>query len=155
MYKYINYLSLMQPINPKSLFSIFEAGDEEVYREHGVEDVLNNPFVLMGTILSGLENYHLMDIMYSRQFKEKYGEVKEQVKHKYYSRLYVYLTRIDSNNFEDKYDITSSFDYNAVTGALSTLLTYFEELEQYEKCAIIKRYLDYLIDRVYRNSNIG
>ena len=140
----------MQPIDPKTLFSIFEAGDEQVYKENGVEDVLNNPFVLMGTILNGIENYHLMDIMYSRKFGEEYKAVQEQVKHKYFTRMYNYLNRIDTENFEDKHDIGSTFDYNAVTGALVTLLKYFEEIEHYEKCAVIKRYLDYLIEKVYR-----
>ena len=36
----------MQKLNPHTLFSIFEKGDEEVYKEHGAEDLLDNPFVL-------------------------------------------------------------------------------------------------------------
>jgi hypothetical protein len=140
----------MQPIDPKALFSIFEAGDEQVYKENGVEDVLKNPFVLMGTILNGIENYHLMDIMYTRKFGENYKAVQSQVKDKYFNRMYGYLNRIDSTSFDEKHDIGEAFDYNAVTGALTTLLKYFEEIEQYEKCAVIKRYLDHLIEKVYR-----
>ena len=64
--------------------------------------------------------------------------------------MYGYLNRIDSTSFDDKHDIGTTFDYNAVTGALAALLKYFEEIEQYEKCAVIKRYLDLLIEKVYR-----
>ena len=39
----MNYLLYMQSIDPKSLFDIFEKGDEEVYQEHGVGKVLENP----------------------------------------------------------------------------------------------------------------
>ena len=55
----------MKPIiDPNTLFSIFEQGDEQVYKEHGMEDHLNNPFVLMGMVLRGVENFHMMDMMY-------------------------------------------------------------------------------------------
>ena len=51
----------MQPVDPHKLFSLFEKGDEEVYKEHGVEEALKNPYVLMGMVLEGMENYQLMD----------------------------------------------------------------------------------------------
>ena len=70
----------MQPLDKDTLFSIFEQGDEEVYIEHGVKDVLDNPFVLMGMILRGLENFELMDMMYNRNFPEEYKNVKTIIK---------------------------------------------------------------------------
>ena len=50
----------MQPLDPHTLFSIFEQGDEDIYKEHGLEDTLNNPFVLTGMVLRGVENYHII-----------------------------------------------------------------------------------------------
>ena len=97
-------------MDPHTLFSIFEQGDEEVYIEHGVKDVLDNPFVLMGMILRGLENFELMDMMYSRNFPEEYKNVKTIIKYKYYNKLYSYLRRIDSTSFKDEYTIGEAFD---------------------------------------------
>ena len=145
----MNYLSYMQSIDPNTLFSIFEKGDEEVYKEHGVGDVLNNPFVLMGTILNGMENYHLMDILYSRKYKDNYMAVRSRVKYKYFIRMYNYLCRLDSKKFDEKYKIAKSFEFNAVLSALTTLLKFFESIEHYEKCGVIKNYIDLLIDRVF------
>ena len=54
----------MNKLDPHSLFQIFEQGDEEVYKEHDQEDVLNNPFVLMNMVTRGLENYELMCALY-------------------------------------------------------------------------------------------
>ena len=51
----------MKPIDPNQLFNLFEVGDEEVYEENGVKDVLQNPYVLMGMVVRGLENYKLLD----------------------------------------------------------------------------------------------
>ena len=136
----------MQPINPHSLFSIFEQGDEEVYKEHGVEEHLDNPFVLMGMVLKGINNYHLMDIMYMRQYPEQYKGVRKVTKYKYYNKLLSYLTKIDSTNFDTIYKIGESFETGQAFIGLDTLRRYYESIEQYEKCAIVKRYQDLLID---------
>lgn len=132
----------MQPIDPHTLFSIFEKGDEEVYKEHGVENVLNNPYVLIGMVVRGLENYSLMDMMYMRSYPEQYKEVRNAVKLKYFNGLYSYLTRIDTTKFEGIYAIGETYDSQDVLFGLDTLLYFFEELEMYEKCAVIKKYMD-------------
>ena len=65
----------MQKLDPHTLFSIFEQGDEEVYREHNVEDVLKNPYVLIGMVVTGVENFYFMDKLYALKHKEDYGRV--------------------------------------------------------------------------------
>ena len=69
----------MQPIDKNTLFSIFEKGDEEIYREHNIESVLDNPYVLIGMVVQGIQNYQLMDLMYTRHHSNKYEKVKQQV----------------------------------------------------------------------------
>lgn len=142
----MNYLSSMQPLDKDTLFSIFEQGDEQVYKEHGIEETLKNPFVLMGMVLNGLENFQMMDMMYKRNYPEKYKEVKNTIQLKYYTRLYGYLTRIPKEPFNDIYKIGESFESGDCYAALDHLRIYFERLEQYEKCGTIRQYMDLLID---------
>ena len=85
----------MQELNPDSLFSIFEAGDEEVYKENNVGYLLKNPYVLIGMVVRGIDNYKLMDIIYTRNYPKVYKLHRSKVKLKYYTNLYSYLTRID------------------------------------------------------------
>lgn len=139
---------MMQPLDKNTLFSIFEAGDEQVYKENGIDDMLKNPFVLMGMVLQGLQSYHLMDIMYKRNFPTEYKRVAEGIKYKYYSRLYGYLNRIESDKFETIYTIGDTFDKEDVFIGLEELRTYFEGIEEYEKCIVIKKYTELLIDKV-------
>lgn len=134
----------MNPLDPHILFSIFEQGDEQIYKEYGMEDTLNNPFVLMGMVLKGLENFTIMDAMYIRHYGQQYKNVKPVIKHKYYNKLFSYLKRIDSTRFESIHSIGESFDKEAVLSSLTTLLVYYELIEEYEKCAVIKRYSDLL-----------
>ena len=134
----------MNSLDPHTLFSIFEQGDEEIYREYGLEDTLKNPFVLIGMILKGLENYTLMDIMYLRHYGQAYKKIKPTIKYKYYCKLYSYLSRIEQNRGGTTYRIGESFESASVISALNTLLVYFELIEEYEKCAVIKKYVDFV-----------
>jgi hypothetical protein len=145
----------MQPLDKNTLFSIFEAGDEEIYKEAGVEDQLKNPFVLMGMVLRGLENFSIMDMMYLRRHPKDYKNVRAITKYKYYTKLYKYLERIDSNNFDKIYKIADSFGRDETFVGLENLLRYFEKIEQYERCAVIKRYQDLLIDSYVPHEFIG
>lgn len=135
----------MQPIDPNTLFSIFEQGDEEIYKEHGIEEHLQNPFVLMGMVLRGIDNFHMMDLMYMKQYPTHYKKVRNLTKYKYFNKLYSYLQRINSDSFEDIYKIGESFDKVQTKSGLDFLREYFERLEEYEKCAVIKKYIDLLI----------
>ena len=134
----------MQPMNPHSLFSIFEQGDEQIYKEHNAEDTLKNPYVLMGMVLRGVENYHLMDLIYMRQQPQMYKKVRNLTKYKYFNKLYSYLTIIQEFDQEIAYRVGESFERLEVFNALQILLKFFESIEQYEKCAVIKRYMDLL-----------
>lgn len=137
---------MMNKLDPHTLFSIFEQGDEQIYKEYGMEDTLNNPFVLMGMVLKGLENYSLMDLMYIRHYGEGYKKLQSVIKYKYFNKLFGYLSRIDTTKYTTVYRIGESFEKLSVDSALNTLLRYYEELEEYEKCAIIKKCVDLLAE---------
>ena len=135
-------------MDPNTLFSIFEQGDEQVYKENGVEGTLNNPYVLMGMVLKGLENYDIMDMMYTKRYPEQYKQVKSTIKYKYYSNLFKYLTRIKLDKLGDMYKIGESFASDRVFISLESLKYYFESIEYYEKCATIKEYQELLLENL-------
>lgn len=134
----------MQKLDPHTLFSIFEQGDEEVYREHNVEDVLKNPYVLIGMVVTGVENFYYIDKIYTLKHKEEYGRVRNDIKRKYYSKIFNYLTRINVDDLNDEYTIGEDFNVQRCLKALNEILYYFEGLEEYEKCAVIVKYTDLL-----------
>jgi len=138
----------MQPLDKNTLFSIFEAGDEEVYKENNVSELLDNPYVLIGMVVRGVQNWHIMDIMYKRAHPNEYKRVRQRIKLKYFTKLINYLQRLDINEFKTIYTIGDSFDVNEVKESLVPMLEYFERIEYYEQCAIVKDYLD-LLDHEY------
>jgi len=136
----------MQPLDPHTLFSIFEQGDEAVYKEHGMESTLDNPFVLMGMVLRGMENFHIMDVMYTKQYPKEYKKVRYSVQYKYFSKLFEYLTRIEDLTPESVFKIGESFDKGSMFLSLDNLRVFFERVEEYEKCGVIKKFQDLIIE---------
>ena len=112
----------MNRLDPHTLFSIFEKGDEDVYKEHGQEDLLQNPFVLMGMVLRGLDNFKLMSSLYMKNYPKEFKEVQPTVKYKFFNKLYRYLNRIDINKLESIYTIGDSFDNQNICDSLDELI---------------------------------
>jgi len=134
----------MNKLDPNKLFNIFNASDETIYEEHNIQHLFENPYVLMGMVVRGLENYSIIDGMYMMRYKEQYESVRETVKEQFYNRLYAYLLRINLKKFENIYVITEEYDKMGVFHALDQLLYYYQEKEYYERCAVIKSFDDLL-----------
>jgi hypothetical protein len=137
----------VQKLDPSTLFSIFDQADDQIYKEHGLEDLLQNPYVVMGTVVTGVENFYLIDKIYCLRFKEQYERVRSGIKLKYYSNLYNYLTEINLQQSNDLYTVDTGFDIDRSLSALKDLLYFFETIEHYEKCAIIKKFTDLLCSK--------
>jgi len=63
-------------------------------------------------------------------------------------RLFKYLSRIELNKLEDIYKIGESYNSESVFISLEGLKIFFQDIEQYEKCAVIKKYQDLLLDNL-------
>lgn len=137
----------MHKLDPHTLFSIFEKGDEEVYRENKMEGVLNNPYVLIGMVVNGVENYYYIDEIYTNKEPERYARVKDSIKYKYFNKVYNYLARLSLDNIQEKYGIGTDYELDRSINALNELLFYYEDIEEYEKCALIFQYTDLLYSK--------
>ena len=137
----------MHKLDPHTLFSIFEKGDEEIYRENKMEGLLNNPYVLIGMVVNGVENYYYIDEIYTNKEPKRYARVKDSIKYKYFNKVYNYLARLSLDNIQEKYGIGTDYELDRSINALNELLFYYEEIEEYEKCALIFQYTDLLYSK--------
>mgnify|MGYP003974791291 FL=1 len=104
----------MERLDPDSIFSIFEQGDEAVYEEHGVTEVLDNPYVIMGMVLRGVDQFELMAIMVERKYPEQWAKDKTKIKYKYYNRLFDHMNRIDLTHSQSVYKVSDAFDFEEI-----------------------------------------
>lgn len=131
----------MKRLDSKSLFDIFDAGDEEVYEQHGVQDILDSSFVLFGMVIRGVDNFYLIDQMYANKYQNEYVEVRGSIKLKYFTGLMKYLVRIDDIPLDMVSILQDEFGEEAIDYSLNEMLQVFEQDEQYELCSIIAKYL--------------
>tara|TARA_R110000822_G_scaffold7354_7_gene30088 strand:- start:7067 stop:7498 length:432 start_codon:yes stop_codon:yes gene_type:complete len=136
----------MNKLDPHTLFSIFEQGDEQVYKEHNVLGVLDNPYVLIGMAVTGVENFALIDQMYLLRYAEDYAKVRSKIKYNYYTKLYTYLTRVKLDELGDEYKVGEDYEISRSIDAILDIQIYFQQSEEYEKCKVIKQFSDLLID---------
>lgn len=132
----------MNNLDPNKLFSIFESNEGMNETSEDIKSVLTNPYVVFGMVLRGLENYHMMDVMYQRRYPQDYEEKKGTIKLNYFERLYKYLNRIDLDSFEEVYKVSTSYPIAETCAALDEMIMFYESLEYYERCATIKKYAD-------------
>jgi len=138
----------MNKLDPHTLFSLFEQGDVEVYKEHGVEDVLKNPYVILNMVSRGIDNYQLMDMLYVKNYGENYKRVRSLVQKKYFVKMYNYLDRLDTGGIADSgFDIGESYELPSVVVSIDVLRMYFESQEMYENCKSLKELIELLYDK--------
>jgi len=130
----------MKPLDP-SFFNMFDYSDGEDLERAGVieslKDYLEHPYLLFGSVIRGVENFYIIREMYTRHYKEEFERVEENVKSKYFNRLYHFLERFDEND-DDFIAEAKRFEIPESSYALISLRSYFESIEEYEKCAKIQ-----------------
>lgn len=132
----------MKDINLNNVFEVFDQGDEQLYEEAGLRYLMEDDTVLLNTVVRGLENYWKLDELYINKFSQQYKTVRHKVRLKYFNKMFKYLSRISLNKLEPFYDTVGDLGYGTVENALNEYLNHFIKLEEYEKCAKLKKVLD-------------
>ena len=130
----------MKKLNSDDLFSIFSVGDEEIFKEHKIGNMMDNTFILFGMAVRGVENYFIIDKMYAHRYQERYDSVRENIKLKYFNGLVNYLERVKDIKADTVEELKDEFGPQAIKYALEEMLEFYKELEMYEKCAIIFKF---------------
>lgn len=132
----------MKKLSTNQLFDIFEKGDEEVFKEHGVEDLLDNTYILFGMVVRGVENFYIIDQIYTTKYNQHYTQIKDSLKLKYFLGLMDYLERIQDIPIDVISFIEEEFSRQSIHYAFNELMDLFIQVEYYEKCTILKKYFE-------------
>lgn len=132
----------MKKLHSNDLFAIFVIGDEELTSQYAIEHLSTNTFLLLGMTVKGVENFYIIDQIYVNRFPKEYDSVKDDIKLKYFLTLVGYLERVKEIRSEIILDVIVEFGKEEVDSAFSKMLEFFEEVEYYEKCITVKKYID-------------
>ena len=142
----------MKELDPSKLFDLFDK--EEEIQEQSIDKKWiskNNPFILMGMVVRGVENFYILQEIHSnKNNKEDLSkeEKRKVIKYSYYKSLFKYIQRINQDSMLDL-EQCLIHDLEIITLALNDILSLFESYEEYEKCSIIKSLQDNLQEVSY------
>ena len=138
----------MKKMNLDNIFEIFNQDDEQVYEQAGMKFLMEDDTVLLNTVVRGIETYWKLDDIYTNKFPEQYETVREKVRRKYFNKMFKYLVRINLKKLEPFFDTVGDLGYGTVENSLVEYINHFVIIEEYEKCAKIKKVLD-IVQNLY------
>lgn len=127
------------------IFSIFQQDDSQVFQEHEIQELFNDNYTNLGRVITSVENYLLLDQIYLKKYPQKYEQVRHSIKNSYLLKVLLFLENVNIDQENLIQDFLQEFTLPRITASLTYLLHYFEDIEYYEKCIIIKKILDNFI----------
>lgn len=130
----------MKKLNSDDLFNIFSIGDKEIYKEYNMESLMDDHYILFNMVIRGVENYFILDKIYSSRYSEHYTCVCDSIKLKYFNSLIEYLERLENLQADTVEALKDELGLQTIKYALKQMLDFYTEIEYYEKCAIILKF---------------
>jgi hypothetical protein len=138
-------------IDPNKIFGLF-GGKEELNSKEPINQAnplaidFNDPFVKLKMFKKLIMNYTFYNKSLIEMFKKAdpkldIKELERAGEAMLYERAYSYIEDLNLKNRKVKKIITSNVD-EELEVAFKLSLKYFEEIEEYEKCAFLKNILD-------------
>jgi len=134
----------MKKLDSQNLFAAFSLEGDST---NELPPVLNDAFILFGTVIKGVESFYIIDQLYQMRYPQQYILVQEKIKLKYFSGLIKYIHRIDNISVDTVMYLEDEFGGQAIKYALEEMLQFFEQIEHYEECIILKKYFDIFFDK--------
>lgn len=129
----------MKHVDGDKIWKVFNVdGETQVteYTEEGVKEKPTDLTYLIG-LVRGLEAYHTYAAYYAEKFKEAYYQKEEWIKGKYFELFYNYVVALQLKDSDLVSEAVSDLTLKQVSSAFKELMDYFQELEEYERCALI------------------
>jgi hypothetical protein len=136
-------------IDPNKIFSIFDSSenDDSEKKSETLYDYTEHPLYYLGMFKKIIMNDGTSDEQVLKKLSKidktlGANELKKAGEHFTYFRAYYFIDKIDLS-FDPHCDALKVYYDVDLKKALKSSLKYFENIEEYEKCAHLKNILDY------------
>jgi hypothetical protein len=128
-------------INKDKIFQLFVDGkeieDEKTKSE--IKEFMNGPFAKIGMFVKLIQNHHIFHQKLEKFLKKEQPNynvesTKEASEFTVYNRAWSYIKNISLDNHDDVNAIIN-FDNKVFSTTLNSAVKFFEQYEEYEKCA--------------------
>ena len=131
----------MKKINLQNLKKIFSERELPQVEEPR-DEVENSPYLKYLQAVRGVTHIELIDEIWMNKSPQEYGAVRDKVLMKQFDFLYELLMEVPLEESKDLVDfILKDVGKKEALLNLSKIINHFAELEEYEKCADVQKYL--------------
>ncbi len=136
-------------MNLDKLFNLFQSDEDPTPEERNIAnnaELVDHPYIYMGLFKKLIINYstfseQLFQFMRSSDVNLDVEKMEKAGVHMVYWRAYDHLAKIDlTNSFHA--EIIQTYADDKFIQALTACLQYYEDMEEYERCAFLKKILD-------------
>lgn len=132
----------MRNLNIQNLKNLFLKKQPEPQPEQDSTEESSNPYLNYSIAIRGVSQLELLDEIYMNRSPQEYSVVRNQVKIQQFDFIYKFLLKVPLEKDKDLIDfILNDLGKDEVLLNLNKLMLHFVELEEYEKCANIQKYL--------------
>ena len=129
------------------IFNLFESGSEVQQEDIAIIDIKNTPIYWIGMFKKLIQNNKIFTSQIVGFFDKlspemDTEEIKECGDRLAYDRAWYYISKIDISNKMHRDAISLNVD-KQLKKALEQSILFFQEYEEYEKCAFIKKISDF------------
>ncbi len=128
-------------IDKDKIFNLFIDGKEikDQQTKDEIKKFMNGPFAKIGMFVKLIQNHQVFHLKLEKFLKKEQPNynvesTKEASEFTVYSRAWSYIKNIDLDNHDDVNAIIN-FEPEVFSKALGSAVKFFEQYEEYEKCA--------------------
>ena len=128
-------------IDKNRIFQLFDDNGNEIRIANAkdINDFLSGPYAKIGMFTKLIQNHKVFHLKLEKFLKKEQpnynvGAAKEASEFTVYNRAWSYINRITLDHHDDVNAIIN-FDPKVFNESLESAIIYFQELEEYEKCA--------------------
>jgi|TARA_R110000823_G_scaffold292467_1_gene411264 hypothetical protein len=123
------------------IFKLFSEGKEPNNEQTKLEikEFMEGPYAKIGMFVKLIQNHHVFHLKLEKFLKKEQPDynvesTKEASEFTIYGRAWSYIEQVDINSNDD-IEAIISFDKKLLNSTLKGAVKYFEDLEDYKKCA--------------------
>ena len=128
----------MKKINADNIFSVFSTTDQSSIPGTEV-DAIDHCHNAIAGLLIGVENFYILDHLYTAKYNDSYNSMRQSLQLKCYSTLLQNVDRYDEIPSGTVKSIKKQFGKPMIEFALNDMLKCFLDIEMYSHCASVNR----------------
>jgi hypothetical protein len=133
----------MKKINSTKIFDIFTLTHQELDTLMEDQSSRNPHIIEFKNMIRGVENFYIIDIIYKNRIGEDYLSRRENIKLMYFTGLMKYLERLGEIKGDTLLEVERELGKKPLLFALKEMIQVFILVEDYEKCSVLQKYLDF------------